>query len=87
MINHVGFINTRQLLNALGNSFHSIDIRCAVKKHEPGWLSLLMLLHFSKTSRAIQTRYQELENDGQGRDAEPFRICGKRTQSAKWKGF
>lgn len=68
-------LTLRQLLNVLGSSFHSIDIRCAVKKHEPGWLSLLTSIRISaRPLEAIQTRYQELENDGQGRDAEPFRI-------------
>ena len=64
-----------QLLSGLGNSFQSIDIRCAVKKYEPGWLSLLTSIRISaRPLEAIQTRYQELESDGLGRNADPFRI-------------
>ncbi len=64
-----------QLLSGLVNSFQSIDIRCAVMKHDPGWLSLLTSIRISaRPLEAIQKRYQELENDGMGRNAEPFRI-------------
>lgn len=64
-----------QLLSGLINSFQSIDIRCAVKKYEPGWLSLLASIRISaRPLDAIQERYQELENDGLERNADPFRI-------------
>jgi hypothetical protein len=64
-----------QLLSGLINSFQSIDIRCAVKKYEPGWLSLLTSIRISaRPLDAIQERYQELENDGLERNADPFRI-------------
>ena len=64
-----------QLLSGLVNSFQSIDIRCAVKKYEPGWLSLLTSIRISaRPLEAIQERYQELENDGLERNADPFRM-------------
>lgn len=64
-----------QLLSGLVNSFQSIDIRCAVKKHDPGWLSLLTSIRISaRPPEAVQERYQELENDGLERNADPFRI-------------
>lgn len=64
-----------QLLSGLANSFESIDIRCAVKKHEPGWLSLLTAVRISaRPLEAVQERYQQLENDGLEKNADPFRI-------------
>lgn len=64
-----------QLLSGLTNSFQSIDIRCAVKKYEPGWLSLLTSICISaRPPEAVQERYHELENDGLERNADPFRI-------------
>lgn len=68
-------LTLRQLFSVLGSSFHSIDIRCAVKKYQPGWLSLLTSIRISaRPLDAIQARFQELESEGQKRNAEPFRI-------------
>lgn len=64
-----------ELLSGLADSLQSIDIRCAVKKYEPGWLSLLTAIRISaRPLEPIRERYKELEHDGPGRNAEPFRI-------------
>lgn len=65
----------KQVLSALASSFHSVDVRCAVKKYSPGWLSLLTSIRISaRPPEEVQTRYQELESGGQRREAEPFRV-------------
>ena len=64
-----------QLLSGLGDSLQSIDIRCAVKKYEPGWLSLLTVIRISaRPLEEIEKRYKELESDGLLRNADPFRV-------------
>ncbi len=64
-----------QLLKGLGDSLQSIDIRCAVKRVEAGWLSLLTAIRISaRPLEEIHKRYKELETDGLRRNADPFRI-------------
>lgn len=65
----------KQVLSALASSFHSIDVRCAVKRYSPGWLNLLTSIRISaRPLEEIQARYQELESGGQERHTEPFRV-------------
>ena len=68
-------IPLRKILSALRDSFHSIDIRSAVKKNDSGWLCLLTAIRISARSVAqVTLRHQKLIEKSPTIHADPFRV-------------
>jgi hypothetical protein len=68
-------VTLTQACSAFQASFLSLDIRAAVKRHPPAWLSLLTAIRISvRPVDLVQRRYSELERTVPRPHADPFRI-------------
>ena len=55
-------LRIKDVLTNLRGSFHSIDLRCAVRRHSSGWLSLITVIRVSaRTVEEIDDRYGQLQ--------------------------
>ncbi len=68
-------VKLEQVISGLKQSFHSIDIRAAVKKSDPGWQSVLTAIRISaRPLEEVRQRYADLEKKFGKREIELFRI-------------
>ena len=65
----------KQILSTFRDSFHSVDIRCAAKKHDSGWLCLLTAIRISARSvEEVKLRHQKLIDESPTVNAGQFRV-------------
>lgn len=68
-------LRVKDVLSTLRTSFHSIDLRCAVRQYSSGWLSLITGLRVSsRTVEEVKHRHKDLQKGVSSRDLSPFRI-------------
>jgi hypothetical protein len=81
-------ISTKQLLNAFGSTYRSIDVRSASLKVGDQWLNAMTVVRISRKSpEEIASRHRDLEQLHGKVNLPSFRIVLSALPFSEWDGF